>query len=308
VFSVDINKSQNFLFELKILALKSFSFDDYCKFIGIQDFNNRIDYYNQIKQKLSLDAKSFWDNSLKSIKIGIINCGKFDTYVKIFSKYLLKFIQSKKTIDTLLSIDNKEFQSDFYDKKWNNWRWRFIFKIFFSDFVMKRKGRSKQMFQFAEKNKSENYFFKRCEKFFKSGNIQNNNYLEFLLKGNYYKNLPFYLKNNNFEKLKKYDSIEIVNSGILELLNKLDSNSVSKFNLSNIFEPLDLELTNLIFEEILRVAKPNSKIIFWNNLVKRDVPDYLKQNFIFENNQTETLKLEDKVFFYEKFNIYTIQK
>ena len=38
----------------------------------------------------------------------------------------------------------------FYDKTWNNLRFKFLFKLFFNKFVMGRLGRDKEFFKYVD--------------------------------------------------------------------------------------------------------------------------------------------------------------
>ena len=62
-------------------------------------------------------------------------------------------------------------------------------------------------------------------------------------------------------------------------MKKIKDNSFNKFNLSDVFEAMSKNDSNIVFQEILRTGKNNSKL-FWNNLIKRDIPPNLQSNFI----------------------------
>ena len=66
--------------------------------------------------------------------------------------------------------------------------------------------------------------------------------------------------------------------------------------------------SHIVFQEILRTGQNNSKIIFWNNLIKRDIPPNLKSNFIRDNEKEKELSVFEKFKYYEKFYIYKLKK
>ena len=91
-------------------------------------------------------------------------------------------------------------------------------------------------------------------------------------------------------------------------MKNVKNNTFSKYNLSDIFEALNEHETNKLFHEIYRTAQPGAKLIFWNNLVKRDVPKELNEQFIQQSELENELLKKNKVFFYEKLYAYNIKK
>ena len=66
--------------------------------------------------------------------------------------------------------------------------------------------------------------------------------------------------------------------------------------------------SHIVFKEILRTGQNNSIIIFWNNLIKRDIPPNLQSNFIRDNEKEKELSVFEKFKYYEKFYIYKLKK
>ena len=183
-----------------------------------------------------------------------------------------------------------------------------MFKIFFSRFVMSRSGRSQEMFAHSQALPAAKLFFSRTEQALMHGTVSNNFYLSYVLLGKNSKLLPYYLQEEVFGRVKAYQNLNVVHCDILSFLKTIPNGSIDKFNLSDIFEPISIESTNTIFDEIYRTAKPSARIIFWNNLVGRDVPVEMKHCFERDIVTENELRKSDKIFFYEKFLIYTVVK
>lgn len=308
LYIVDSNQAQIHLIRLKILAIKKLCLSEFEKFIGIKKSLKRINFYKIIENDILEIERKFWQENIKSIEKGIIHSGKFEKYLNFFRKYVLIFIQPNRYKDFLLNCNNKNEQQYFYEKKWNNLRWRLIFNLFFGKKIMKKRGRSKEMFQFEGNTNSAQKFFRRIENGIKTGNIFENEYFEYILKGNYVNFKPHWLENKNIRKIKESKNYEIRNQNIFDFLKQMPDNSISKYNLSDIFEALSISDTKKVFEEILRTAKNKARIIFWNNLVYRDIPEIYRNQFILEKKSIQRLEKIDKIFFYEKFYIYEIKK
>ena len=174
---------------------------------------------------------------------------------------------------------------------------------------MKKVGRSKVMFKHHKENKISNHYLEKTDNVLMSKNIFSNSYMYYVLNGNYLKNYPYYLKKINFEKIKNsICNIEIKTENIIEYLKKIKDNSFNKFNLSDVFEAMSKIDSNIVFQEILRTGKNNSRIIFWNNLIERDIPPNLQSNFIRDKVKEKELSVFEKFKYYEKFYIYKLIK
>jgi len=307
IYAIDSNKFQNYLLELKIAALKELNPQKVFQFLGYSTCSNRIEVFQNIKKHLSPDAALMWSNNLKLVEEGIVHCGMFEKYLALFRKKILPLIHSKKRITQLLSPKSKEDQKQFYLSKWESYRWRLLFKIFFSKAVMSGRGRKKEMFAQNTKKSVSARFYERTRNALMHGNISHNFYLSYILQKE--RTLfPPYLKNLTENKFSELNNMEIVYSDLLSFLKKMPDYSISKFNLSDIFEPLSESLLNKIFKEIYRTSKSNARLIFLNNLVERDIPVEQKKFFIREQKLEQELTVQNHVFFYEQFLIYRVQK
>ena len=112
------------------------------------------------------------------------------------------------------------------------------------------------------------------------------------------------LEKNN---LKGERIVNKINKKILPFKTN-DRSLINKFNLSDVFEAMSKNDSNIVFQEILRTGKNNSRIIFWNNLIKRDIPANLRSNFIRYKEKEKELSVFEKFKYYEKFYIYKLIK
>jgi S-adenosylmethionine:diacylglycerol 3-amino-3-carboxypropyl transferase len=308
VFAIDYNPSQIFLVNLKFIAIKNLDFDQYLEFIGIKKCKNRKQIFNQLALLLDKKTTFYFQNNIKLIERGVIHIGKFDKYLQVFSKRILPFLVSSTAVKKAIATDNQESQYNTYQKIWNNWRWRLIGEQFFGKSVMQKMGRHKVMFKYNDKKSTGSIYLDRAEEFLKNGSIHKNHYLDYILTGNFSNNLHYYLKKEVFQIIKNKQEINLLNSDILTYLKTMPDNSFNKFNLSDVFESMNNNETEAVFKEILRTATNNARIIFWNNLVERDIPTNLKPNFEQDIELQNKLSSLEKVFFYNRFFIYKISK
>ena len=317
IIAIDVSFPQIALMKLKIAAIRNFDYEKMLMFTGATDNsenlkqikNTRLEMYRKIKNTLDFKTRQYWDFNIEAIKTGIIHIGKFEKFFKIFRTKILPFIHSKKKVNQFLEEKTKRERIEFYEKKWNNWRWQFMFKIFFSNYVVGKLGRDPEFFKYAKKNLAVE-MAKQLKFATTEQNPSENPYLCYILKGNYKKNLlPYFLREENFYKIKQnIDKIEIVENSVEEYLSEIDF-CIDKFNLSDIFEYMSLKnyenLMNIIYEN----ANKNAILAYWNMIVERnsEMIDF-NQKYLRLTKIDGELHKKDKTFFYTDFVVEKVMK
>lgn len=305
---IDFKKEQIYLTKLKITAIKNLDFEEFVRFIGFTNSTTRVKVFNKLKIHLEQEVSNYWNNNLESIKIGIIHCGKFEKYLNKFRTYCFPLIISKSRISQFLLLDTLKEQSFFYNKYWNNWRFRFLFKLFFSRKGLES-GRDKQYFEYSSQNNISYHYLDRVKHGLIDIPIKTNFFMHYILTGKIpipFKNHP-YLDKENFYRLKKIlkkNDILFVNSDIFNYLKKIKKDSFSKYNLSDVFEAKTQKEYEEILKNIERISKSDSRLAYWNNLVIRNNHDI--KSIEKDKKLSEELYDKDKVHFYSNFTVEKI--
>jgi S-adenosylmethionine-diacylglycerol 3-amino-3-carboxypropyl transferase len=299
VIAVDLNDTQLYLAELKIAAIKHFELSEFKQFIGIIESSNREKVYQTIlRNQLSESAKTYWDHNLKAIQLGISNVGKFENYFKIFRKYVLRCIHSKSRIETLFQQKTSEEQKDYYQKKWNNKRWKFLFKIFFSKQIMGKAGRDPEFLKQVTIPVGE-YIYQKAGNHLMSKACQENYMLQHILTGKYGSDLPHYLKEENYSTIRKnIHKIVLFKGYAQEAIKKYGP--FDGMNLSDIFEYQNLDLFEEVSKELINGLQKNGIICYWNLMVPRRISSILPE-VNYQKSTSEELTKKDKGFFYNQF-------
>ena len=270
VVALDISFPQIALAKLKKEVFNSLSYEEMLEFMGVMKSDKRIEIYDRIKENLDKEVKEYWDFNKEAIQKGIIHAGKFEKFFKIFREKILPFVHSKKRIEKLLEKKSRQERIEYYDKYWNNFRWKLMFKLFFSKYIVGKLGRDKEFFRYAEKNISEEMKersrYALCEL-----NPYENPYINYILTGNYRKDcLPYFLRKENFDKIiKNLHKVEILQSSVEEYLDQIDF-KIDKFNLSDIFEYMSAENYSKLMGKIYDNAENNALLAYWNLIVERN--------------------------------------
>lgn len=312
VISIDINPAQNYLLELKYRATWVLSYDEYLEFLGIRDLKNRMYFFGKIRPELSRQTRDWWSNHKELIQSGIIHCGRFDKYVRFFARHVIPLIHRKQITQKFLATENIEDQRKFYNEIWNSRLWKFMFGFATKKQSLTR-ARHSGMFAQVDNITTSMEYVRRLEKNIASVPIRDNYFMHYSLNGNYLSCLPFYAQEGNYKKLRKTyvndnSRLVCVSENILTYLRTVSDNTLTKFNLSDIFEALSLEENNKIWDEIIRTAKSEARVVYWNNLVKRTYPEYLSKHIKSDEILQDELRKQDRVYFYDKVYTHTIIK
>lgn len=301
VIAVDVNKIQLHLIALKKAAIQQLSYEETLKFLGFQQSAERIFLFKSIKYLLDKGSRVYWEMNIHLIRNGIIHQGKFEQYFHFFCNKILPWIHSKKTTELLLAAKSREAQIEFYQKRWNTWRWRLLFRIFFGKYIMGKYGRSPQFLK-EVKIRVGPYIFKKAEAQLQSVSAMDNFILHYNLLADFGNTLPHYLKPENFQQIKLNIERLQIRKGFVEDLDR-EYGTFDCMNLSNIFEYMDQKTFEDSAEKLIALCAQNGKMAYWNLMVPRLISDIFKKEMIFLNDLSLKLSAEDKGFFYNRFII-----
>jgi S-adenosylmethionine-diacylglycerol 3-amino-3-carboxypropyl transferase len=300
IVAVDFSFPQLACLEMRITAFKKLDHLSLCEFLGILPSKKRMEIYqNLLRDSLNSNTTTFWDQNLNKICDGIIHAGKFERYLQLFGKWILPLIHSPATIKELLNEKSQDQRKSFYEKKWDRWEWRLLFKIFFNRFVMGLAGRDPSFFKYVEGPVSE-HILNRTKFALTELPTHNNPYLDYILDGNFSTNaLPYYLRPEHFDAIKsRVDRIKLVQGPIDQVEGSFDA-----FNLSDVFEYMDDNEFERCYQKIVDLANPNARIAYWNMLVPRSCPKNCLAKISPLIEQAAVLHKQNKAWFYQKFVI-----
>ncbi len=300
VVAVDINPVQLQLIALKIAAFKTFDYPTLIQFLGFKDCSQREQLFNDLSIHLKNDQILFWKNRMEEINEGVIYQGKFENYFNYFREKILPKIHSKQEVQNLFKTKNEEEQKRYFDKHWNTWRWRLLFKIFFSKFVMGRLGRDPKFLKQVKMNVSS-YILERAKGQLSTKTCQKNYFLKFIMNGSFGSYLPHYVREENFMKIKRNISKLVVFQGLAEDAFH-EYQDFNKFNLSNIFEYMDRKTFEAVTKNLVKNGKKTSRYAYWNLMVPQRMSSIVG-DLQYEESISNSLLAKDKGFFYSDFII-----
>ncbi len=301
VVAVDINSVQLHLTQLKKAAITALDHEAFLQFLGFKDCDSRWQLFLKVKEVMTPEVANFWTQRKSAIENGIIFQGKFEKYFIIFSRYILPLIHTKKRIKQLFKEKEASQQRQFFYRKWNSWRWRMLFRVFFSKFLMGRLGRDPQFLKEVEVPVST-FILDKAKNHLISINCQNNYFLQFILTGKFITGLPHYARKENFEKIKPRIHRLKTYNGLAEDAFQ-EFSLFNKFNLSNVFEYMDPTLFKMVSNNLIENGVSGSKYAYWNLMVPRQMSK-LSTDVLYDPGSGD-LSAIDCGFFYGDFIVDT---
>lgn len=306
VIALDLNTAQLNCLELRVAAYRELTHIELLELIGSCPSNRRRDLYQRCRNQLSSSTLSFWDAHLSDIDNGIGNAGKFEHYFKLFRTCVLPLIHSRKTVDALLKPKSHGEQLSFYNNLWDNWRWRLLFRIFFSRKVMGKMGRDPEFFTYVEGSVADR-ILARTRFALTEISTSDNPYLQWILTGSHKTALPYALRLENFDAIRaNLDKLTWQCRPLEDYLDEAGKNSIDKYNLSDIFEYMSIDNYHKLLERLVHSGNPGGRLAYWNMLAPRKRPESMAEMLLPLDDIAHRLFQLDKAFFYSDFVVEEI--
>ncbi|HEX3531750.1 MAG TPA: DUF3419 family protein [Thermoanaerobaculia bacterium] len=314
VVAADLSPAQLALVELKRAAIRRLDHAETLAFLGVRPSPDRLRIYAELEPDLPETARAIWRGRLDTVAAGVIHGGKFESYFRLFRTRVLPLIHSRKTVLALLEERTEAERVRFYAERWDNLRWRLLFRVFFSRFAMGRLGRDPEFFRFVEGSVAER-ILARARYALTVLPTHANPYLESILTGNYSERdgaLPRYLEPETFAAVREsLDRLTLFHGPVeaaAEAHHGAGGAGFDGFNLSDIFEYLDPATSAAIYGRLLATARPGARFAYWNMLVPRRRPDALAGRVRSLDAEAAELFARDLAFFYSAFVLETVEE
>lgn len=307
VIALDLSPAQLACLELRVAAYRELSHPELLELIGSFPSSRRGELYHRCRPLLAAETRAFWDARPVEIDAGIGGAGKFERYFALFRQRVMPLVHGRPTIERLLAGGDPATRERFYREVWDSWRWRLLFRIFFSRFVMGRLGRDPSFFRYVEGSVAER-ILARTRHALTVLDPAENPYLQWILTGRHTTALPFALRPENFDSIR--DNLERLEWHCLpleEFLTREGERTVDRFNLSDIFEYMGEENYALLLERIARAGRAGGRLAYWNMLAPRSRPESMAWALQPLVTEAQRLFRQDKAFFYSAFVLEEIR-
>ncbi len=306
VVAADLNQTQLACLDLRVVALRHLDDRDALAFLGFCSGSDRQETYRQLRSDLRPFSQTYWDAHPEAIQNGVIHAGKFEAYFRLFRTKALPWVHSRKDVEELLTAKTATERQVFYDRVWNSWRWRTLFRFFFSRFMMGRLGRDPEFFRYVEGSVGDR-ILARTRTALCDLEPAENPYLHYILKGSFEGAMPEWTHPEALAGIRKYaDQLTLFHGGVEEAAAAMPG--YDGFNLSDIFEYMDEPTTVALYGQLLRAARPGARLAYWNMLVPRERPDQYQKEVAKLGHDADVLFARDRACFYSAFRLEEVRE
>jgi S-adenosylmethionine-diacylglycerol 3-amino-3-carboxypropyl transferase len=312
VTAVDFNPAQSHLLELKIAAIIALDHPSLLAFLGVRHSRERYRFYREaVAPRLSEAARRYWDERPSMLARGVLHTGRFERYLALFRSSVLRVMERRADIDRLLAIDSLDEQRRFYERTWNNWRWRSLFVLFFGRLVQARVGRHPEFFRYVDLPNVGEHYRERARHALVDLPLVDNYFVEYILTGGYRAEarMPSYLRAGAHASLRDaVTRVRVVTANVGAFLAATPRGSYSAFSFSDIFEWMSPAEHEDVLRAAIRAARPGTRLCYYNNLVLRRCPASLAPDLDTDETLGDQLNNEDRSFVYRRFAIERLRE
>jgi len=246
-------------------------------------------------------VRDYWDGQPAAIAMGIGAAGKFERYFRLFRRYVLPLVHGRRDVAALLAPKSAADRAAFYDARWDTRRWRWLFRGFFSEWVLGRLGRDPSFFAYVERD-VPSHLLARTRHALVTLDPSRNPYVQWILTGEHPTALPLALRAEWFEPIRAaLPRLELVCAPVEGVLAGGRVSRVDRFNLSNIFEYMGAEQHRAVLAQLLAVSAPGTRLACWNLFVPRRGAAVFPERLRGLDAEAARLFAADQAFFYSAF-------
>jgi S-adenosylmethionine-diacylglycerol 3-amino-3-carboxypropyl transferase len=298
VIALDYSHAQLAALELRVAAFRELSHPELLELMGSRPSARRSALYNRCRPGLGTAARDFWDARPADIARGIAGAGKFERYLAFFATRVLPLAHSRARVRRLLQAGLRDERERFWDTQWDTWRWRLLFRIFFSRAVLGRLGRDEAFFDHVD-GPVANRLRRVARRAMVETDPEENPYVQWILAGRHLGALPYALQPESWKKIRRnLDRLEWRCESLESFSERAAPRSIDRFNLSDVFEYVGLDAYHGLLERLATVGRPGGRLVYWNLLAPRQRPAALANRLRPLDAVARDLRTRDRVPFY----------
>jgi S-adenosylmethionine-diacylglycerol 3-amino-3-carboxypropyl transferase len=296
VLAIDLSPAQLACLELRVAAYRALEYPDLLALVGSRPSDRRLHLYSACRPHLSLASLAFWDDHRAILERGLGSAGKFERYFATFRTRVLPLVHRRLRVRALFAPRPQPERLAFYNGRWSNLRWTLLFQVFFSRRVMGALGRDPEFFRYVEGSVADRILARACYAMTELAPADNP-YLHWIMLGTHGDALPFALREENFEPIRRnLDALEWRCCALEQALDGAEK--FDCFNLSDIFEYMSPQAYEQLLRLIVAASRPAARLAYWNMLAPRSRPQSMAALLDPLAELSASLFRRDKAFFY----------
>ncbi|MEU0503098.1 DUF3419 family protein [Nocardia sp. NPDC005998] len=307
VTSVDSSAGQTYLLELKLAAIRHFSYDTLLEFLGVDASADRWRLFEELTPQLSPGAVAYFTKYRKAIANGVLQAGRHEQlYVRVVAPAMRVLYGS--AMRALFAAPDLDTQREIYRTRIDGWRWRAMIRHGFTERTLKTVLNDDSYRVVTDVQSCGDYVLERLEHTFTHHLAKDNDWVSFMFHGRYPNRevLPHYLLRDNVAAIRAADTrVEIVRADLMDHLRSLPDRSIDKFSLSDVTSCIDREQFGTLMKEVVRIARTDGRICYRNFLSRHTPAPELLGGLRRDDDLCTQLFHDDYAFVYQ-FEIFTV--
>jgi S-adenosylmethionine-diacylglycerol 3-amino-3-carboxypropyl transferase len=298
VWSVDLNRTQHHLVELKLAALRAMPWRDAAAFLGAvpMDARERVRRYAGLRSLLGDGARAWWDGREGDIGRGVLATGVSERFIAAVVAAVRLAVHPAERIERLLACRTLDEQRALYHAEWNSRRWRLLFHLLLNRAAFRRTY-DPAFFRHVENPSFPRHFHALVERGLTEQPIATNWFAHHMLTGRMPVDVrggaPPYLEAGD-RVAARADRLALVDGGMTTFLRTRPTGSIAGFALSNIGEWLDAAALDALFAEIVRTARPGARVVIRDFVGHTDVPVRWRARMVEDRARSDALSRRDR--------------
>ena len=297
---VDKNPAQLALFELKLAALKSLEREEFLGFQGYSESADRWKTYELLRADLGPAARAYWDVQRGPVAKGVIHTGRVARTLRLLSRFVVPLVHGRACSRELMAPKSADRQARFYETVWDNRRWRAMARILLGKPAIYVISPERDFFEFHGGGGVPKYLLEKSRRHLSSVAAQENHMLHYLLFGSFGRQLPHFVREENYDKIRARVEVVSMHEGLVETafpaFGRFDA-----FNLSNIFEYTTPETFEALAASLAAGANAGARFAYWNVLVQRALSAAIPDSFRNRLDTDRDRSIPDKGWHYSRF-------
>ncbi|MCP9816894.1 DUF3419 family protein [Synechococcus sp. GreenBA-s] len=262
----------------------------------------RLSLYGRCRDRLTPAAAAFWDRRPEHLAVGLLHAGRFERYLGRFRRWVLPLLRDPAGWQPLLEGRTAAERARWYREQWDDWRWRLLFRLFFSRTALGRFGTDPAQVRYGEGSQGD-HLLERLQHALTVHDPAENPYLHWILLGRYGRELPRALRPELLERIRGHlDRLTLCSLALDDWLDgpAVEGGPIDRFNLSNVFEYQSAQATTRLLGRLRHCSAPGARLVCWNRLADRDCRLAPVGSWEPCQDLADGLHRRDRVFFYRR--------
>lgn len=306
VIAADLSAAQLAAIRLRLAAWPELTHGELLELMGSRPSDRRNALLDRVLRNTDGETATFWDGMRVDVmRYGGGGVGKFERYFRLFRRYLLPLVHSRRTVEAVFADRNVDERRDFLENRWNNRRWRWLLDLFFSRRAMGALGRDPAFFDHVEGSVPD-HIARRIAHCFVENDPRDNPYLQWILLGTHTTALPHAYEPANHALIRdRIDRVELFHGAIEDAARQ--TTGVDGWNLSDIFEYMSPAGQEACYAGLVAASNPGARLAYWNMMAPRAMPPSFANRVTPRPDIADPLAARDRAFFYRAFHVDEVQ-